>query len=75
MPGATVAPGMMRVFIFLLVVLRLVCDVFNLFDRRVSDIDYFYVSRLAGESVAGVEDVHVHPALPREIRVGLSINP
>lgn len=55
--------------------IRVVLDVFNLFDRRVSDIDYFYVSRLAGESGPGVEDVHFHPALPRSFRIGLSINP
>ena len=28
---------------------RLVLEVFNLFDAEVSDIDYFYASRLPGE--------------------------
>jgi hypothetical protein len=51
---------------------RLVGDVFNLLDRQVSDIDYFYASRLAGE--AAVEDVHLHPALPRAIRIGLNLS-
>jgi hypothetical protein len=55
--------------------IRLIADVFNLFDRRVSDIDYFYASRLAGEPAGGVEDVHLHPALPRSVRIGLSITP
>jgi outer membrane receptor protein involved in Fe transport len=43
-------------------------DVFNLFDRRGSDIDYFYPSRLAGEPAAGVDDIHFHPVEPRTIR-------
>ncbi len=51
---------------------RLHVDAFNLFNQRVSDIDYFYPSRLPGEPAAGVEDVHFHPALPRSIRVGVN---
>ena len=43
-------------------------DVFNLFDRRVNDIEYFYESRLAGEADA-VADRHIHPAEPRTVRV------
>ena len=50
---------------------RLVLEAFNLFDAEVSDIDYFYRSRLIGEPAEGVEDVHTHPALPRALRVGL----
>jgi hypothetical protein len=41
------------------------------FDAEVSDIDYFYTSRLAGESADGVDDIHLHPALPRSARVGI----
>jgi hypothetical protein len=52
---------------------RVNADVFNLFDRRVSDIDYFYASRLPGEDPGGREDVHFHPALPRSIRIGLNV--
>ena len=48
-------------------------DVFNLFNRKVSDIDYFYTSRLRGEPVAGVADVHSHPAEPRTVRVTLAM--
>jgi outer membrane receptor protein involved in Fe transport len=50
---------------------RLVLELFNLFDAKVSDIDYFYASRLAGEPAQGIEDVHTHPALPRSIRLGV----
>ena len=48
-------------------------DVFNLFDRKSSDIDYYYVSRLAGEPADGVADVHSHPAEPRTLRVTVSM--
>jgi hypothetical protein len=41
---------------------------------RVSDIDYFYVSRLAGEPLDGIADLHTHPALPRTIRVGVQLS-
>ena len=50
---------------------RLVIEAFNLFDAKVSDIDYFYASRLPGEPPGGVEDIHLHPALPRSARVGI----
>jgi hypothetical protein len=50
---------------------RLRLDVFNLFDARVSDIDYFYTSRLPGEPSAGVGDIHTHPSPPRTLRVSL----
>jgi outer membrane receptor protein involved in Fe transport len=53
---------------------RLVLEVFNLFDAEVSDIDYFYTSRLLGEPEDGVEDTHTHPALPRSARLGLQFS-
>ena len=52
---------------------RLFLDVFNLFNVKVSDIDYFYVSRLPGEPPAGVADVSTHPADPFEARLTLSM--
>jgi len=51
--------------------LKVSLDVFNLFDRRASDIDYFYTSRLPGEPAAGVNDIHFHPVEPRAARVSL----
>jgi hypothetical protein len=54
--------------------LRLVLEAFNIFDATVSDIDYFYASRLPGEPDAGVEDIHFHPALPRSARIGLQLS-
>jgi len=51
--------------------LRAQVEIFNLFDAKVSDIDYFYASRLSGEPAGGVDDVHFHPASPRSARVGI----
>jgi hypothetical protein len=48
--------------------------VFNLFDSDVSDIDYFYRSRLPGEPLTGVEDIHLHPSLPRTARLTLQLS-
>lgn len=53
--------------------LRLAVDVFNLLDAEHSDIDYVYASRLPGEPVDGVQDVHLHPTLPRTARVSLMV--
>ena len=50
--------------------LRLAVDVFNVFDREVSDIDYFYESQLQGETDP-VDDLHFHPAEPRTLRAAL----
>jgi outer membrane receptor protein involved in Fe transport len=52
---------------------RLTLDVFNLLDRKVDDIQYFYESRLPGE-VAAVADRHVHPGEPRTVRLNLQLS-
>lgn len=52
--------------------LRIALDVFNLFDSRSSDIDYYYVSRLPGEAASGVGDIHTHPVGPRTARLAVS---
>ncbi|WP_420850196.1 TonB-dependent receptor [Ramlibacter algicola] len=51
---------------------QLTADVFNLFNRRASDIEYFYASRLAGEPLEGVEDLHFHPVEPRTLRLAVT---
>jgi hypothetical protein len=53
--------------------IHLVMDVFNLLNAQASDIDYFYTSRLPGEPLEGVEDVHTHPTLPRSARAVLRV--
>ncbi len=50
---------------------ELVLDAFNLLNARASDIDYFYASRLPGEPVEGIEDIHTHPTLPRTLRASV----
>ena len=52
--------------------LRLSLDAFNLLDSRVSDIDYFYESRLQGEALDGVADRHTHPAESRSLRLSIA---
>jgi hypothetical protein len=47
-------------------------DIFNLLDARTSDIDYYYASRLPGEPLAGVNDIHTHPSEPREFRISIT---
>jgi outer membrane receptor protein involved in Fe transport len=46
-------------------------EVFNLFDARASDVDYYYASRLPGEPASGVSDVHFHPTESRQARLVL----
>jgi len=48
-------------------------DVFNVFNSKSHDIDYFYVSRLPGEPAAGVADLHFHPVESRALRLSLSV--
>jgi hypothetical protein len=52
---------------------RLALDVFNLLDAEHSDVDYFYTSRLPGEPVGGVDDVHFHATLPRTARLNVIV--
>jgi len=52
---------------------QIALDVFNILDARESDIDYYYRSRLLGEPLAGVNDIHTHPTLPRTARVSLML--
>jgi len=49
-------------------------DVFNLFNRKGSDIDYYYASRLPGEPAGGVNDIHFHPVEPRSVRLTVTGN-
>ena len=51
---------------------KLTIDVFNLFNKQASDIDYYYRSRLHGEPADGVDDIHFHPVEPRSLRLTLS---
>ena len=50
---------------------RLHLDVFNLFDREDSDIEYFYESRVQPTDPA-FEQIHFHPVEPRTLRLTLT---
>ena len=52
---------------------KVLVDVFNLFNVEDSDIDYYYTSRLPGEPLAGIDDIHLHPTLPRSARLNLVV--
>ena len=52
--------------------MRLQLDVLNLFNANTNQIEYFYLSRLPGEPIAGVGDRHVHPAEPLTVRLTLA---
>ena len=47
-------------------------EVFNVLNRKDSAIDYYYASRLPGESAAGMNDSHFHPVEPISFRLGLT---
>lgn len=47
-------------------------EVLNLLDAEDSDIEYFYPSRLPGEPLEGVEDIHFHPVEPLSVRLSLT---
>lgn len=52
---------------------RINVDLFNVLNAKVSDIDYYFASRLPGEPLGGVEDIHFHPAVPRTLRAALVV--
>jgi outer membrane receptor protein involved in Fe transport len=54
---------------------RIQVSVLNVLDGRADDIQYAYSSRLRGESSDGVDDVHFHPAEPRQLRVSIEWRP
>ncbi|MFZ6746695.1 TonB-dependent receptor [Undibacterium sp. JH2W] len=51
---------------------KLTMDVFNLFNKQASDIDYYYQSRLSRESMDGINGIHFHPVEPRSLRLTLT---
>jgi len=63
--------------------LEIALDVFNLFDSHDADISYFYASCLPDDPPAacgaglaersGVEDLHLHPVEPRQIRATVAL--
>ena len=80
-PGALTEDNSVRAFSSLTTNLRvsrsfgsraeLSLDVFNLLDREVNDIQYYYASQPPGLDAA--DDRHVHPAEPRAARLTLRV--
>ena len=52
---------------------RLSLDVYNLFNAKHNDVDYFYQSQLRTEA-APVSDIHFHPVESRAFRLALTMN-
>ena len=50
---------------------RIQVSMLNALNGRADDIQYAYASRLKGETSDGVDDVHFHPAEPRQVRVSV----
>ena len=53
---------------------RISIEGFNLANRKASAIDYYYTSRLPGESAEGVSGVHFHPIESRSFRLSYVMN-
>jgi outer membrane receptor protein involved in Fe transport len=53
---------------------ELAADLINAFNARDNEIEYFYASRLAGEPVGGIEDRHIRPIEPRQLRVSATVS-
>jgi outer membrane receptor protein involved in Fe transport len=52
--------------------LRISADIFNLFNTKASQIDYFYATRLPGEPSDGVNDINFKPVEPTNFRITLT---
>lgn len=48
--------------------LKFTLDVLNLLNTQADQISYYYTSRLSGEPLDGVNDVHFHPVEPLAVR-------
>ena len=47
---------------------------FNLLNRKGSDIDFYYASRLKGEPAGGAPHIHYRPVESRSVRLWLIAN-
>jgi hypothetical protein len=52
--------------------IKLQLDGFNILNSQTDQISYFYASRLPGEPLGGVNDVHFHPVEPLALRFTLA---
>ena len=54
--------------------IELAADLLNVFNARDNEIEYFYASRLPGEPAGGIEDRHVRPIEPRQLRLSAKVS-
>ena len=52
---------------------ELAVSVLNILQSKDAEINYFYASRLPGEPAEGVEDIHLKPVEPRQVRVAATV--
>ncbi len=52
---------------------ELAADLLNVFNAKDNEIEYFYASRLPGEPAGGIEDRHIRPVEPRQLRVSATV--
>lgn len=53
---------------------QLAADVINALNSRDNEIEYFYASRLPGEPDGGIDDRHIRPIEPRQLRVSATVS-
>lgn len=51
---------------------EIAAELINALNAHDNEIEYFYTSRLPGETLAGVDDRHVKPIEPRQLRVSVT---
>ena len=52
---------------------EIAASVLNLLQSQDPEISYFYASRLPGEPIEGVKDIHIKPVKPRQLRVSATV--
>ena len=53
--------------------IELAADLINALDSHDYEIEYFYTSRLRGEPLGGIEDRHLKPIEPRQLRLSATV--
>lgn len=53
--------------------IELAADLLNVFNAKANEIEYFYASRLPGEPAEGIEDRHIRPIEPRQLRISATV--
>ncbi|UAJ12754.1 TonB-dependent receptor [Glacieibacterium megasporae] len=53
---------------------ELAVDLINALDAHDYEIEYYYASRLAGEPIEGINDRHLKPIEPRQLRLSATVH-